>query len=53
VIIGRHRQSSLIITSDREVAEWVALFDDPILANSALDRLAPELPARHLGRALP
>lgn len=40
VIIGRHRQSSLIITSNRDVAEWVALFDDPILANSALDRLA-------------
>lgn len=40
VIIGRHRQSSLIVTSNRDVAEWVALFDDPILANSALDRLA-------------
>ncbi len=40
VIIGRHRHSSLIITSNRDVAEWVALFDDPILANSALDRLA-------------
>jgi len=39
VIIGRHRHSSLIITSNRDVAEWVALFDDPILANSALDRL--------------
>ena len=40
VIIGRHRHSRLIITSNRDVAEWVALFDDPILANSALDRLA-------------
>lgn len=40
VVIGRHRQSSMIVTSNRDVAEWVALFDDPILANSALDRLA-------------
>ncbi|MFQ5380902.1 MAG: ATP-binding protein [Dehalococcoidia bacterium] len=29
-----------MVTSNRDVAEWVALFDDPILANSALDRLA-------------
>jgi len=28
------------ITSNRAVDEWVALFDDPILANSALDRFA-------------
>jgi DNA replication protein DnaC len=28
------------ITSNRAVEEWVALFDDPILANSALDRFA-------------
>jgi len=40
VIIGRHRHSSLLMTSNRDIAEWVALFDDPILANSALDRLA-------------
>jgi len=39
VIIGRHRTSSLIVTSNRDVSEWLALFDDPILANSALDRL--------------
>ena len=29
-----------MITSNRAVDEWVALFDDPILANSALDRVA-------------
>ena len=29
-----------MITSNRAVDEWVALFDDPILANSALDRFA-------------
>ena len=32
--------SSTIITSNRHITEWVNLFDDSILANSALDRLA-------------
>ena len=40
LIISRHRVSSLVITSDRAVEEWLSLFDDLILGNSALDRLA-------------
>jgi len=40
VLVERHRRASTIITSNRAVDEWVALFDDPILANSALDRFA-------------
>ena len=40
LIIARHRQSSLVITSNRTVEEWLGLFDDPILGNSTLDRLA-------------
>ena len=40
LIINRHRASSFIITSNRAVEEWLSLFDDPILGNSALDRLA-------------
>ena len=40
LIIERHRRSSFVVTSNREVGEWQALFADPILANSALDRLA-------------
>jgi DNA replication protein DnaC len=40
LIIARHRQSSFAITSNRSVEEWLGLFDDPILGNSALDRLA-------------
>lgn len=40
LIIARHRQSSLVVTSNRAVEEWLGLFDDPILGNSALDRLA-------------
>ncbi len=40
LIIARHRRSSFIITSNRAVDEWLGLFDDSILGNSALDRLA-------------
>ena len=40
VLVERDRTASTIITSNRAVEEWVALFDDPILANSALDRFA-------------
>jgi DNA replication protein DnaC len=40
LIIERHRRSCFIVTSNRDVSEWVGLFADPILANSALDRLA-------------
>jgi DNA replication protein DnaC len=40
LVIERHRRSSFIVTSNRDVSEWVGLFADPILANSALDRLA-------------
>ena len=40
LVIARHRAASFIITSNRAVEEWLGLFDDPILGNSALDRLA-------------
>ena len=40
LIIERHRKSSTIITSNRTTDEWVPLFSDPLLAQSALDRLA-------------
>jgi len=39
VIIERHRRTSKIVTSNRAIEEWIPLFDDPILAQSALDRL--------------
>ena len=40
LIINRHRVSSFVISSNRAVEEWLSLFDDPILGNSALDRRA-------------
>lgn len=40
ILIGRHKRAPTIVTSNRTVDEWIPLFDDPILAQSALDRLA-------------
>jgi DNA replication protein DnaC len=40
IILERHRKKSNIITSTRSPEEWQALFPDPILGNSSLDRLA-------------
>jgi len=40
LIIARHRQSSFAITSNRAVDEWLGLFADSVLGNSALERLA-------------
>lgn len=40
LVVERHARASMVLTSNRSVDEWVAVFDDPILANSALDRLA-------------
>ncbi|MGO9377113.1 MAG: IS21-like element helper ATPase IstB [Dissulfurispiraceae bacterium] len=40
IIIERYGRASTVITSNRDIHEWMALFDDPIMANSALDRIA-------------
>jgi DNA replication protein DnaC len=40
VVVERYGRTSTAITSNRDVHEWMVLFDDPIMANSALDRLA-------------
>ena len=40
LVLERHRRSSTIVTSNRGIEEWIPLLDDPILANSAFDRLA-------------
>lgn len=40
VIIERYGKASTVITSNRDLQEWMSLFDDQIMANSALDRLA-------------
>lgn len=40
LILDRHKRTSTIITSNRHIDEWIPLFHDPLLAQSALDRLA-------------
>lgn len=40
VMIERYQRGSTVMTSSRPLEEWMGLFDDPLLANSLLDRLA-------------
>jgi DNA replication protein DnaC len=39
IIVERHRHSSTLVTSNREPSEWLPLMADPLLAQSAVDRL--------------
>ena len=39
VVIERHRRAATIWTSNREPKEWLALMADPMLAQSAVDRI--------------
>jgi DNA replication protein DnaC len=40
ICVERHHQASTIITSNREPNEWLTMMADPLLAQSAVDRLA-------------
>jgi len=46
IVTERHLKSSIVMTSNRPSQDWVPLFPDPVMANSALDRLAHH--AHHL-----
>lgn len=39
LIVERHRTASTLVTSNREPIEWLGLMADPLLAQSAIDRL--------------
>lgn len=39
LIVARHRSTSTVITSNRAPDEWLAMMSDPLLAQSAIDRL--------------
>lgn len=39
LIVERHRTASTVATSNREPIEWLGLMADPLLAQSAIDRL--------------
>jgi len=40
LIVERHHKASTIVTSTRDASEWIAVMSDPLLAQSAVDRLA-------------
>ncbi len=39
IIRQRYEKASTLITSNRDVPEWYAMFGDPLLASAAMDRL--------------
>lgn len=39
VVVERHRRAATVFTSNREPKEWLAMMADPMLAQSALDRI--------------
>lgn len=39
LIVERHRKTATVLTSNREPSEWLAMMADPLLAQSAADRL--------------
>ena len=39
LIVERHGRTSTIVTSNRDPSEWIAVMSDPLLAQSAVDRL--------------
>ena len=40
IVDGRYQIKSMIITSNRAVTDWGAIFPDPVIANTIMDRLA-------------
>lgn len=39
LVVERHRKTTTICTSNREPAKWLTMMSDPLLAQSAVDRL--------------
>ena len=39
LIVERHQKGSTVITSNRDPSEWIAVMSEPLLAQSAVDRL--------------
>jgi DNA replication protein DnaC len=37
--VERHRSKATVVTSNRDPSEWIAMMSDPLLAQSAVDRL--------------
>ena len=39
LVVERHQKAATVVTSNRSPDEWLALMADPLLAQSAVDRL--------------
>jgi DNA replication protein DnaC len=39
LVVERHRSAATVLTSNREPVEWLAVMADPLLAQSAVDRM--------------
>jgi len=39
LVVERHRAAATVLTSNRDPVEWLAVMADPLLAQSAVDRL--------------
>lgn len=39
LVVERHQKTDTVVTSNRDASEWIALMSDPLLAQSAVDRL--------------
>ncbi len=39
LVVERHQRGSTVITSNRDPSEWIGVMSDPLLAQSAIDRL--------------
>lgn len=39
LVVERHHRSSTVLTSNRDPSEWLAVMADPLLAQSAVDRM--------------
>ena len=39
ICVERHHQAATVLTSNRDPSEWLAVMADPLLAQSAVDRL--------------
>lgn len=39
LVVERHTRGSTVLTSNRDPSEWIAMMSDPLLAQSAVDRL--------------
>jgi len=39
LVVERHHKAATLLTSNRDASEWIGLMSDPLLAQSAVDRL--------------